>query len=432
MDIPEVIQLRQFYHQPEIDDIRKELRNKINQYNLCSRINPGDQIAITAGSRGIKDMTDTIKQLVVEIKKCGGSPFIVPAMGSHGGGTAEGQKEILSSLGITEENINAPIRATMDVIKIGETEYHTPVYLDKFAYEADGIIIINRIKKHTDHDNKTESGLLKIMTVGLGKQKMAELIHSYGVWGLKNLILASAEVVLKTQNIIAGIAIIENARDNTAYLEVIKPAEIPEREEELYKIAEKYYPWLPFRVCDVLVIRNIGKDISGTCIDTNLIGRKSVWGESDPEKEYAVGRDNFKSPLIENVVALNLTDKSHGNALGVGQADIITKKLFNKVNLKVTYNNVITSTFLDRGKIPIIAENDREAIKISLNTLNGLMRLEGKKNIENVKLCIIESTLHHVKMLVSKGLYDELLGREDIEFYGRFESLKFDKDGNLE
>lgn len=431
LDIPKVIQLQQFYHQPEIDDVKRELSNKISQYNLCSKIKPGDKIAITAGSRGIKDIIDLIAQLVIEIKKCGGIPFIVPAMGSHGGGTAEGQKQILASLGITERNISAPIRATMDVIKIGETEYHTPVYLDKFSCEADGIIVINRIKKHTDHDNKTESGLLKMMTVGLGKQKQAELIHSYGVWGLKNLILASAKVVLKTRKIIAGIAIIENARDNTACIEVIKADEIPKREEELYKIAEKYYPWLPFKACDVLIIKKIGKDISGTCIDTNLIGRKGVWGESDPEKAYALGCYDYKSPLIEHIVALDLTDKSHGNAIGVGQADIITKKLFNKIDLKVTYNNVITSTFLDKGKIPIIAENDFEAINISLNTLNGLMRLEGKKDTENIKLCIIESTLHHGKMLVSKGLYDELSEHKDIEFYGRFKSLKFDKDGNL-
>ncbi len=431
MDIPEVIQLEQSYDQPEIVDIRRELSSKISQYNLCAKIKPGDRIAITAGSRGIKDMTTIIEQLVKEVKRCGGNPFIIPAMGSHGGGTAEGQRKILTSLGITEEKINAPIRATMRVVKIGETKYKTPVYMDKYAYQADGVIVVNRVKMHTDHDNKTESGLLKMMTAGLGKQKQAELIHSYGVWGLKNLILASAEIVLNSKKILAGIAIVENARDNTAHLEVIKPLDIPKKEEELYILAKKLYPWLPFRICDVLVIKNIGKNISGTCMDTNLIGRKGVWGESDPEKVYASGEKDFGNPLIEHIVALNLTEESHGNAIGVGQADIITRKLFNRINLNTTYNNVITSTFLDKGKIPLIAKNDYEAIRIALNTLNGLMPIEGKKNIDNVKLCIIESTLHHGKMLVSKGLYDTLIERKDIEFKGNFFALRFDRKGNL-
>jgi hypothetical protein len=431
LDIPKVIQLQQFYHHPEIQDIRFELLKNINQFNLGSRIHPGDKIAITAGSRGIKDMVPIIKYLIIEIKKWGGHPFIVPAMGSHGGGTARGQAEILKSLGITEEHLLAPIKSSMKVVRIGETEHNTPVYLDRYAYQADGIIVINRIKKHTDYDNKTESGLLKIMTVGLGKQKQAEIIHSYGVWGLKNLIPASAKVVLTTKKIITGIAIIENARGNTAHLELIDPIDIPEREKRLYELAEKYYPWLPFRICDVLVIKNIGKNISGTCMDTNLIGRKGVWGESDPEKMYATGNKYFGQPLIEYVVALNLTKESHGNAIGIGQADIITSKLFNKINLKVTYNNVITTTFLDKGKIPLIAENDFKAMMIALNSLNGLMRIEGKKNSENVKLCIIDSTSHKGEMQVSEGLYKELQDRKDIEFRGDFLNVRFDKKGNL-
>ncbi len=431
MNIPKVIQLQQFYSHPEIADIESELINKINQFNLSSRISSGDHIAITVGSRGIKDMVSIIKRLVIEIKKYGGNPFIVPAMGSHGGGTARGQIKILESLGITEKTVNAPIKSSMRVIKIGETEQQTSVYLDQYAYQADGIIVVNRVKKHTDYDNNTESGLLKMMTIGLGKQKQAETVHSYGVWGLKNLIPASAMVVLNTKKIIAGIAIIENARGNTAYLEIIEPKDIPEREKGLYKLAKKYYPWLPFRICDVLVVKNIGKNISGTCMDTNLIGRKGVWGESDPEKFYASGKSYFGSPLIECVVALNLTKESHGNAIGIGQADIITRKLFKKINFKITYNNVITTTFLDKGKIPLIAENDFEAIRIALNSLNGLMRIEGKKNSDNVKLCIIDSTSHKGKMQVSKGLYKELRDRKDIEFIGDFFSLEFDKKGNL-
>lgn len=431
MKIPMVIKAQQHYNQPEIINVKEEVEKQLVKFPLKERIKPGDKIAITAGSRGIANIVEIIAQVVEEVKKCGGEPFIIPTMGSHGGGTAEGQKELLESLGITKETVKAPIRATMEVEQIGETELGTPVYIDKYAYEADGIIVVARVKKHTDHHNKTESGLLKMMTIGLGKQKQAELIHSYGVWGLVNLIPANAKEVIKKANIITGIAIIENALDKTAHIEAIEPHNIPEREAELFKKANTLYPWLPFKTCDVLVINRTGKNISGTGMDTSIIGRNGIWGNPEPEKFYASGCEDFGSPLIERIVVLDLTEESHGNAVGIGQADLITKKFFNKVDFRATYNNVLTSTFLEKGKIPYIAENDLHAIEIALNTLSGLTRLEGKKNEENVRMCIIDSTLHHGSYIISRGLYDELKNRDDITCSGGFYELRFDDSGNL-
>ncbi len=431
MEIPDVVEVQKHYNQPVIKDVKQELVNILDTYKLSDRIKPGDQIAITVGSRGIQNIVAMVQQVVEEVKKCGGIPFIIPAMGSHGGGTAEGQVEILESLGITEENIHAEIRATMSVVEVGTTEHGTPTYVDEYAFKADGIIVMNRIKKHTDHNNITESGLMKMMTIGLGKQKQAELVHSYGVWGLKNLIPANAKIVIEKQNIIVGIAIIENALDETAYLEAVRPEDILKREPDLYKIAEEYFPWLPFKTCDVLVIKEVGKNISGTGMDTNTIGRNGVWGDADVAKLYAAGQNELPSALIEHIVALDITEESHGNATGIGQADIISKRLYDKIDLQATYNNVITASFLDKGKIPLTVEDDKRAIQVALKTLNGLIRLEGKKTIDNVKMCIIKSTLHHGKMWVSRGLLTELKKNEEIEVIGEFKPLEFDKDGNL-
>ena len=229
---------------------------------------------------------------------------------------------------------------------------------------------------------------------------------------------------------ICGVALIENQSDRLGYLEVVNACDIPEREPELFKLADELYPHLPFKTCDFLVIRRGGKNISGTGMDCNMIGRFGVWGLYEPEKYYSSGMD-FGSPLIEKIALLDLTDVSHGNAIGVGQADIITKRYLNKIDFKVTYTNGVTTTFLDKVKIPFVAENDLEAIKTGLNCLNGLMRIEGRKTEENVKFCIIDSTLHEGKFLVSMGLYNELLKRNDIEFEGDFKELRFDFEGRL-
>ncbi|MEA5083475.1 MAG: lactate racemase domain-containing protein [Lachnospiraceae bacterium] len=433
MEIPKVIRAVQKYNQPQIDDVRCETNRILTEFDLSRKIKPGQKIAITCGSRGVWGLVDVVAQTVEEVKKIGAIPFLIPTMGSHGGATAQGQRDMLLSLGYTEERVKAPIVSSMETVEIGETELGTPVYVDKNAYEADGVIVINRVKKHTEHENKTESGLLKMMTIGLGKRDMAALVHSYGVWGLTNIIPANGKFVANSSemNIICGIALLENARDRVGYLEVVDNKDIPEREIELFKMANEMYPFLPFNICDMLVVKRGGKNISGTGMDCNMIGRFGVWGLQEPEKYYASGCATFGKPLIEIIALLDLTDVSHGNAIGMGQADIITKRYFNKIDYEATYTNGKTTTFLDKIKTPFVAENDFDAIKVGLNSLNGLMRIEGKKTIENVKFCIIDSTLHEGHFLVSSGIYNELKGREDIEFVGDFEELEFDCEGTL-
>ncbi len=435
MNIPKVIKAVQKYNQPQIDDVRGETKRLLDEFDLSRKIKPGQRIAITCGSRGVWGLVDVVAQTVEEVKRVGGIPFLIPAMGSHGGATAEGQREMLLSLGYTEEAVKAPIISSMETVKIGETELGTPVYVDKNAYEADGVIVINRIKKHTEQENKTESGLLKMMTIGLGKRTMAAYVHSYGVWGLMNIIPANGKFVANCpeMNVICGIALLENARDRVGYLEVVDNKDIPEREVELFKMANDMYPFLPFQVCDMLVIKRGGKNISGTGMDCNMIGRFGVWGLQEPEKFYASGCETLGQPypLIEIIALLDLTDISHGNAIGMGQADIITKRYFNKIDYKVTYTNGKTTTFLDKIKTQFVAETDKDAVEVGLSCLNGLMALEGKKTEDNVKFCVIDSTLHEGQFLVSKGLYEELKERDDIEFIGDFRPLTFDEAGTL-
>ncbi|MDD5832976.1 MAG: lactate racemase domain-containing protein [Clostridiales bacterium] len=436
MKIPKVIKAVQHYKEvPRVEDPRGEISSKLAQFGLAEKIRPGMRIAITAGSRGVDGMVEVIAQIVQEVKNCGGDPFIFPSMGSHAGATSEGQLNMLRSLGYTDDVIKCPILSEITPVCIGETELGTPCYIDKNAWEADGVIVVNRIKKHTDHNNKTESGLLKMMTIGMGKRVMASYVHAQGVWGLTNIIPANGKFVCRNPevNVICGVALLENQEDKLGYLEVVNGWDIPDREPELFKLADRLFPHLPFRTCDFLIIRRGGKEISGTGVDCNMIGRYGVWGLYEPEKLFAAGEnEDFRGdPLIDKIALLDLTEISHGNAIGVGQVDLITKKYYDKIDFNATYTNGLTTTFLQKIKIPYVAPTDKDAIQTGMNCLNGLIRLEGKKNDDTVKVCVIDSTLHEGKFLVSKGLYDELKKRDDFEFIGDFEELEFDKDGNL-
>lgn len=434
MKIPKMIKAVQHYKDvPHVENPREEIKRKLLEFGLENKIHKGMRIAITAGSRGVDGMVDVIAQIVQEVKDCGGEPFLFPSMGSHAGATAEGQEQMLRGLGYTEDVIKCPILSDMQPVKVGMTELDTPVYIDKNAWEADGVIVVNRIKKHTDHNNKTESGLLKMMTIGMGKKVMAQYVHAQGVWGLTNIIPANGKFVCRNPeiNVICGVALLENQEDRLGYLEVVNGYDIPDREVELFKMADKLFPHLPFKTCDFLIIRRGGKNISGTGIDCNMIGRFGVWGLYEPEKYYAAGIEDFEGPLIDKIALLDLTDVSHGNAIGMGQADIITKRYHDKIDFNATYTNGVTTTFLQKIKMPFVAPTDKDAVQIGMNCLNGLMRIEGRKNDDTVKVCVIDSTLHEGKFLVSKGLYDELKKRDDIEFIGDFEELEFDENGTL-
>jgi hypothetical protein len=408
MEIPRLIKVRQYFKREYIEDVEDRVRGEILKLGIS--IKPGSEIAIAVGSRGIRNIDRIVKATVEVVKEMGGKPFIVPAMGSHGGATAKGQKELLEGYGIREEVIGAPIRSSMEVVELPSDGLVNRVFMDKIAYSADGTIVINRIKPHTDFHGDIESGLLKMCVIGLGKHKQAIEIHRFGTYGLRHLIPLTAERIIKYGNIIFGIAIVENAYDETMIIEGVRPEEFEETDKRLLKIARENMPSLPVDNLDLLIIDQMGKDISGAGMDTNIIGRIYIDGEPEPEK-----------PKITRIVVTDLTEKTHGNAIGIGLADFTTRKLFEKIDFNATYQNAVTSTFVLRGKIPIIAEDSRTAIEWALRTC-------GPIEIENAKIIRIKDTLSLSEMYVSRSILDEIKHR--VEVIGDFVDI-CDERGEL-
>lgn len=412
VEFPEMYSIEQIFPEKKVEDLTATIKAEMAKVKLDEAVNPGDTVAITAGSRGIARMPDILKGIVTEVKKVGGEPIIVPAMGSHGGATAEGQKEVLEGYGITKEYVGAPIKSSMETVQVGETDFGLPVFMDKIAYNAEAIIPLNRVKVHTDFSAVTESGILKVMAIGLGKQKGAATIHDHGLKGLKEYIPEVAKVMIDNAPVIFGVGIVENAYEELYTVEAILPQNIHKREQELLAKQKDLMPGLPFEEIDVLFIDEMGKDISGVGIDTNVIGRMKIKGAKEPEY-----------PDIEFIIVSNLKDSSHGNATGIGLADITTRRLFEKIDLDQTYANIITSTFPERGKIPIIAENDELALKIAL-------KMVGNINYEEAKIVRIKNTLELTELEVSKAFLDVVEKRENLELVEK-SGLEFDEAGML-
>ncbi len=387
--------IRNHFADNSLNDITGTLTNELK--GLSGIIKSGSSIAIAVGSRGIDNLPKVVKAVVDFIKQEGGNPFIVPAMGSHGGATDEGQAEVLSGYGISELSMGVPVRSSMEVIELPNGGLHHKIYMDKNAYESDGVILINKIKPHTDFHSTYESGLVKMSVIGLGKEHGAEAIHHFGVHGLTELIPVSAKQILSTNKILAGIALIENAFDKTMMIKAIKAERIMSEEPKLLDIARANRPAFPVDQFDVLIIDRMGKNISGVGIDTNIIGRTKIFGQAEP---------GF--PKIKSIVVSDLTDESHGNATGVGLADIITRKLYEKIDFEITYKNISTSSFLERGKVPFIAENDFEAMLLALRNCGS--PLLGKERIIRIK-----DTLNLNEMYVSEPILNELENNAQIE-----------------
>lgn len=409
---PRLIRVKQEFPAREVEDIPGSVAAEMSRAGLNLR--PGARVAIAVGSRGIYRIKGIVRAVAAEIRKREAFPFIVPAMGSHGGATAEGQRGILESYGITEEFVGAPIISSMEVVEIGQTPEGVPVYFDKNAASADAIIPVNRVKPHTDFHGLTESGLLKIMAIGLGKRRGAETIHSYGVFGLREVIPSAARVILARMPVVLGLAILENTYERTARIVALQPGEMEAAERELLKEARSLMPSLPVSHLDVLVVQEIGKNISGVGMDPNITGRMLIRGEKEVDE-----------PHIHRIVALDLTPESHGNALGMGLADVIPRRLLDKVDFEITYTNVITSTGLERGFIPITMENDREAIEVALKTCGR------KVEPGNVKLVVIRNTLEITELYISESLLPEVRRRSGVSVLGPPEEMAFDAAGNL-
>jgi len=388
--LPRMIRVRQTFDRQQVEDIVAVLNGKIGENPGYQSIRPGMRIAISVGSRGITDLPLCVKTLVTMLRKLGAEPFIVPAMGSHGGATAAGQKSLLEDMGIQEAYVGAPIRATMDTVDLGPTAANRlPVVIDRYAAEADGIVIINRIKPHVAFSGTFESGLMKMISVGLGKQRGAENCHRLGPGRLAEQIPEIGAAVIARQNILFAVGIVENAYHQTCILDVLSKNEIAQREPALLDQAKALAPRLFFDQLDVLIMDEIGKDISGTGFDTRVAGRYHT--------PYISG-----GPNITRIGVLDLTARSHGNANGIGIVDFTTQRLFDKFIPEQTYPNALTSTVPVSVKMPMVLPNDRLLIQAAIKTSQiadfsrvRLVRFQNTVALEDIE--ISESLLPEAK-----------------------------------
>lgn len=367
----------------EREDIRRAIFDEIERADVGARVKPGMRIAITAGSRGIRNVDEITRSVVAFVKSRGATPFIVPAMGSHGGATAEGQREMLAGYGITEEAMGCEIRSSMEVQLLGRSELGKPVYMDRNAWESDGVILSCRLKPHNAFRGPVESGPCKMMTVGLGKQRGAEQVHSDGMDIIARNIPTMAKVTLSTGKILFAIPCLENAYDQTMMFEAIPAERILTREPELLKIAFANMPSILVGAGDVLIVDTIGKNFSGTGVDPNITGTFST--------PYATG-----GVQVQRTCFLNLSEESHGNSLGVGLASAITKRIFDVIDADAMYTNCMTSTVVKSAMVPCVMSTDREAIQFCLRTCNRVDR-------ENPRIIRIKNSLHVGQVMLSEA-----------------------------
>jgi len=414
MDKLQLLPVKQAFENKKIEDIPEAISRELSAVGIDKMIKPGMRVGITVGSRGIRNIKTIIKRIIREVKERKGLPFLLPAMGSHGGATADGQRNILKEYGFTEESMHVPVKATMDVVELGTLKNGLKVYFDKIAFEADGIIAVNRIKAHTGFKSHIESGLHKILAVGLGNHKGAGLVHALGVQGLQNYMIEFAKMIIEKAPVLCGIGILENAKDETYRISAALPEDFEKVDSEMLKECKRILPTLPVKEIDILIVREMGKNISGTGMDTNIVG--GIIGCTG---------DGYSPPNIKRLLVFDLTEESNGNALGIGRADLITKKVYDKIDLETTYTNVITSTFLERGKIPIVASSEKEAFGIAIKTLWNLPGTVPR-------VVIIRNTLRLDELYVSQPVWEEIKDRPNIITTGEWEILKFTGKGDLQ
>lgn len=418
MSLPKMVEIRQRIPTAHIGDVTSAVKKELERIGLPGKVGRNMRVAITAGSRGIACYPEILAAVVKEVKSAGGNPVIVPAMGSHGGSTSKGQLDILGGLGITPDAVNAPIHSSMEVKELGRLDDNTPVYIDKFALNSDGIIVVNRVKPHTDFKDRIESGLMKMMTIGLGKQKGAEMIHRHQSKGYHKKMPEAARLIIKEAPILLGLAVVENASHEISIVKALTPEEFEHEESKLLERAKTLIARIPFKDIDVLIIDEMGKNISGMGMDTNVIGRFWVSGEKPSA-----------TPDIRRIVVLDLSDESHGNATGIGLADITTKRLVDKIDFHATATNCLTACWPEVGKIPISLPNDREAILAALHAC-------GQIDSKRAKMVRIKNTLELNRMRISESLYESARVNsdlsEEIEVLGEPKEWQFDALGSLQ
>lgn len=411
MTLPRMATVKQHFAAESLSAPIAEIQQQLT--NTTLKLTPGARIAVAAGSRGITNIVEITRTVVHYLKSCGAAPFVLPAMGSHGGATAAGQIGVLASYGITPESMDAPVESTMDVEQISSLSDGTPVLINKLAFEADGIVLINRIKPHTSFRGVFESGLMKMLTIGLGSHKGATIAHSQGAQGLARLIPEWGHVILDKAPVLLGVGLVENAYEQTAQIAVIKPEEFKTREPQLLAIARENMPRIMVQGIDVLIVEEMGKNISGTGMDTNVLGRMMLPGVKEPEE-----------PGVARIVTLGLSERTHGNANGLGLADIITRRLFDSIDFKATYANAFTSTFLNRAYIPVIMETDQEAIAAAFS----VQRIDDPSKARIVR---IKNTLEVAQIQISEPLVQQISTHPQLEQIDALQAMAFNTNGAL-
>ena len=416
MILPRMLAVRQIFPSTPPLDISAEIRRQMKP--VAGRLKPGASIAVAVGSRGITNLRGIVAEVLHALREAGAKPFIVPAMGSHGGATPEGQTALLAEYGITEEQLGVPIRASMEAEHLGKTEHGADVYFSKEALQAEGVVIVNRVKPHTDFAGCLGSGILKMMVVGLGKRVGAANFHACASrLGYEAVLQASARVTLRSAPILCGVAIVENQLHDTAKLQIVTPDEMEEREKELFAQAREWMPKLPFQDLDLLIVDRIGKNISGAGMDPNVIGR-GVHGYSS-----FLG-DRSTSPVIRRLFVRDLTPETHGNAIGIGMADLTTSRLVQSIDQRVTAINALTALTVQCAKIPIHFETDREAIGRALESL----ALGDPREAMVVR---ISDTLSLEHLEVSEAYLEAVRTRRDLVASGEPREMTFDVESNL-
>jgi hypothetical protein len=414
MDLPPLARVRQSIPQPRVADLPGTVRRLIQQSRLRDRVPPGGTIAVGVGSRGIASIQPIARAAVETLKAMGYRPFVVAAMGSHGGATAEGQRALLAGYGITPEAMGAEVRTDMDTVVLGTSPIGLPIYFDRNAHGADGIVLLNRVKPHTDFHASHESGVLKMLVIGLGKRQGAEQIHRLGLRGMKEVLPAVGRFLVEHTKFALGVAILENAREQPAELVAVEPEAIFEVEPGLLERARGLMGRLPFDQIDVLVVGELGKNYSGAGMDPNVIGRLMV--ETQPD---------FDRPVVTRLAVLDVSDESHGNVVGVGFADLTTERLVSRMDPEPFRINVLTSCFLERARIPITLPTDREVFRAALETC-------WRVDPWQARTVVIPNTLELDTLWVSRPLEPEVAAHPHLERDTEYLPVPFGPDGSLD
>jgi hypothetical protein len=414
MLLPKVARVRQRCEYPELEDLEGEVARAVRFSQLPTRVPAGGRVAITAGSRGIAGIDRILRATVSVLVELGFRPFIVGAMGSHGGGTAEGQRALLAEFGITPERMGCEIRTDMETVELGTNSFGLPIRFDRNAFDADGILLVNRIKPHTSFTGSYESGLLKMLTIGLGKREGAAQVHKLGLPGLVRLLPEVGEFLLRRTPVALGLALLENAEERTSRIVAVEPEELLEVEPRLLDDSRRMMGRLPFEQIDVLVVGELGKNYSGTGMDPNVIGRQRV--ETMPD---------LPSPVVTRLAVLDLSVETRGNALGIGLADLTTERLVRQIDPKPMVVNSLTSNFLTRSRVPLSLGTDREVLAACLDTCWRL-------SWDEARMVVIPNTLELTTLWVTSPLATEVDSHPALAFETDFVPLPIDETGRLD